>query len=242
MGDSEDFAYQPMSWAEGDTKDEIVVTFNGEATKGKITSDKKTIYGVPGFPFNMTWITPEEAYIINNREKEPVSAPKAPYPLQPGKLGKFAFISGPPGSGKSTFAGLIAKNHKWIHYEGDGFMLGFNPYVFPNETQVDARSDKPALIGEGMSARLGAVMGFFSNQWQLDTNVTTDRFPTDHYYNLMAEDILKERQRIGGDWMSAFAVKKRLDRDMLRKVLGDDLIFVVLDISLEVVIDYLGGR
>ena len=70
-----------------------------------------------------------------------------------GNLGKFVFITGPPGAGKSTIAGIIAKNHGWVNYEGDGFIFGFNPYVFPNESQVDARSDKPALIGKGMFGR-----------------------------------------------------------------------------------------
>ena len=70
-----------------------------------------------------------------------------------GKPGKLVFISGPSGAGKSTVAGMIAKKHEWIHYEGDGFLFGFNPYVFPNESQVDARSDKPALIGKGMFGR-----------------------------------------------------------------------------------------
>ena len=89
-----------------------------------------------------------------------------------GKLGKFAFITGPPGSGKSTVGGIIAKNHDWTYYEGDGFLLGFNPYVFPNESQVNARSDKPALIGEGMSARVIALVEYFTNQEQLSANVT----------------------------------------------------------------------
>ena len=137
---------------------------------------------------------------------------------------------------------MIAKNHEWVNYEGDGFIFGFNPYVFPNESQVDARSDKPALIGEGMSARALAIKAFFGNQFQLALNLTTDRSQSDHFFTLMAEDILKERQRIGGDWIVSYAVAKRVDRDFLRKILGEDLIFVVLDISLDLVIERLSGR
>ena len=99
-----------------------------------------------------------------SRAKEPVCAPNVPYPLQPGVLGKISFISGPPGAGKSTIAGIIAKKEDWIFYEGDGFLFGFNPYVFPNESQVDARSDKPALIGEGILARGWAIVEFGDNQ------------------------------------------------------------------------------
>jgi len=114
--------------------------------------------------------------------------------------------------------------------------------VFPNESQVNARSDKPALIGEGMSARVVALVEYFANQEQLSANVTQDRSPTDHYYTLMAKDILKERKRVGGDWVVVYAMAKRADRDVIRKVLGDDLIFVVLDISLELVKERLKGR
>lgn len=159
-----------------------------------------------------------------------------------GKPGKLVFVSGPSGAGKSTVAGMIAKKHEWIHYEGDGFLFGFNPYVFPNESQVDARSDKPALIGEGMAARFLALKAGFENQIQLALNLTTDRSPTNNVLTLMANDILKERQRIGGDWIVSFAIAKRVDRDFLRKVLGKDLIFVVLDISLGLVIERLSGR
>ena len=159
-----------------------------------------------------------------------------------GKLGKFAFITGPPGSGKSTTGGIIAKDHDWVNYEGDGFTFGFNPYVFPNESQVDARSDKPALIGEGMLARGWAIVEFGDNQMKRFANITTDRSPTDRFYNLMSEDILKERKRVGGDWIVTYAVAKRADRDVIRKVLGEDLIFVVLDISLDLVIERLEGR
>ena len=158
------------------------------------------------------------------------------------KPATLVILMGLPGSGKSTTGGIIAKDHDWVNYEGDGFSFGFNPYVFPNESQVDARSDKPALIGEGMSARGLAIVEFFVNQMQRFANITTDRSPTDRYYNLMSKDILKERERVGGDWIVTYAVAKRADRDVIRKVLGEDLIFVVLDISLELVIERLEGR
>ena len=59
-----------------------------------ITPDKKKIYGGPGILalLNITRITPEEAEIINKREKEPVSAPKVPYPLQPGNYSQCEFL------------------------------------------------------------------------------------------------------------------------------------------------------
>jgi len=241
--DYESYAKQPIYFVGGENNT-VEITLNGETATAEISEDKKTITGGPGpLASNpLKWVTPEEGDIIRNREKEPISAPKVPYPLRPGKVGKIAFISGPPGSGKSTISGIIAKKEKWVYYEGDGFLLGFNPYVFPNESQVDARSDKPALIGPGMAERGGALVQFFRNQNQLGQNKTNNRRPTDHYYNLMAEDIKRERNRVGGDWICAYAMGKRLDRDIFRKVIGEDLIFVVLDISLDLVKERLKGR
>ena len=39
----------------------------------------------------------------------------------------------------------------------------------------------------------------------------------------IANDVLKQRQRIGGDWSIAFAIFSRKQRDIIRKILGPDL-------------------
>ena len=49
--------------------------------------------------------------------------------------------------------------------------------------------------------------------------------------NQSAYDILKQRKRIGGNWSVDFAVFSRKQRDGLRKILGSDLIFIVLNMS-----------
>ena len=47
----------------------------------------------------------------------------------------------------------------------------------------------------------------------------------------MANDVLKQRKRIGGDWSIAFAVFSRKQRDIIRKILGPDVIFMVLNLT-----------
>ena len=47
----------------------------------------------------------------------------------------------------------------------------------------------------------------------------------------IANDILKQRQRIGGDWSIAFGISSRKQRDIIRKILGPDVIFMVLNIT-----------
>jgi len=234
-----------MCW-QGKGKKTIVISLDWDTAEATVSDDGLTISGGPSWfrdPSNvMTWIPPEEAEVIRNRPKEPASAPKVPYPLNPGNLGKIALITGPPGSGKSTAAGIIAKKHHWIFYEGDGFLLGFNPYVFPNESQVNARSDKPALIGPGMYDRVVALGEFGKNQEARRNNETRDRSPTDRYLRMMAKDVKRERERVGGDWVFVFAIGRKLDRDVFREVIGDDLINVVLEISLDLVKKRLSGR
>ena len=50
---------------------------------------------------------------------------------------------------------------------------------------------------------------------------------------LCAYDIIKQRKRIGGNWSVDFAVFSREQRDSLRKILGSNLIFIVLNMSKE---------
>ena len=59
---------------------------------------------------------------------------------------------------------------------------------------------------------------------------------------IIAEDIFKQRKRIGGDWSVDFAVFSRKQRDMLRKILGPDLVFIVLNMTVECQKERLIGR
>ena len=80
-----------------------------------------------------------------------------------------------------------------------------------------------------------------ANGQQLEANLTTDRSPTFHYYRLMAEDIRKERERVGGNFIVANHISERCSRDIFREVL-DDAIFVVLDIPNDLLKDRLKNR
>ena len=51
------------------------------------------------------------------------------------------------------------------------------------------------------------------------------------FLGIMGRDIGKQRQRLGGDWAIAQAVMNRLQRDAMRKELGPDLVFIVLNMN-----------
>ena len=54
-----------------------------------------------------------------------------------------------------------------------------------------------------------------------------------NFYKHVAMNVKHEKERIGGDWIVAQAVPKRSLRDLIRKHLGPDLIFVILNLSKE---------
>merc|ERR1711997_1394574 len=78
----------------------------------------------------------DELYLMSEEEFEelvnagdPVEAMKCPYKIQPENKGKFLWISGPPGAGKSTSAQFLSRNSGFVYYEGDCIMRDANPYV-----------------------------------------------------------------------------------------------------------------
>jgi len=242
--ESEDEAMLEMVWEVGEQENKVMITLNNETKEATISADRKTITGGPGMLLHseLTWVPPDEAEQIRNRPKEAVTCPSVPHPLQPGKPGKLLFLSGPPGTGKSTMASLISERENRVFYEGDGFFLGFNPYISPGEDQVKCRSEKPALIGPGMKERLKGMFDYFGFTMTVARERTVrnrrgkaskpiDHSGKDRFLQLMAEDIARERMRVGGDWVVAFAVYDREDRDIFRKVLGNEVIFVLLDLD-----------
>ena len=64
----------------------------------------------------------------------------------------------------------------------------------------------------------------------------------DEFYKAMAADIMKEKTRLGGNWVVAFAIPDRQDRDVLREVLDEEAIFVVLDLEESLLREHLAEK
>ena len=57
---------------------------------------------------------------------------------RPERQGKIIWLSGPPGSGKSTTCQLMAKNNGYNYYEADAILQLTNPFV-------DICADNPTM-------------------------------------------------------------------------------------------------
>ena len=80
----------------------------------------------------------------------------------------------------------------------------------------------------------------WDNPAEWDKNVVNEVMET--VSEDVANDILKQRQRIRGDWSIAFPAFTRKQRDIIRKVLGPDVIFMVLNLTNDCIKKRLAAR
>jgi len=155
----------------------------------------------------------------------------SPHKLQPDRKGKLLWISGPPGMGKSTSALFLSKKLGYVYYEGDFFMMHSNPYLASDiEEPIQGFFKQNFLKGvpqERIDAVHNATADFMAMLHGNDYNME----PIKIVYKEMCKEILKERNRLGGDWAVAQAIPTRQMRDYCKELLGSDLIFVVLNMS-----------
>ena len=136
--------------------------------------------------------------------------------------------------GKSTSAQLLAREAGYVYYEADCFTQLKNPYIplhTDNPSMAQVRQ-KP-LRGPGAAERkqlyslandcFGAIMA--GQQYDKAAFLTV--------YEAMAEDIRRERARIGGDWAIAHVVLKKEDREAIKRCLGSQVYIVNLVMTTE---------
>ena len=175
---------------------------------GVISNDCRTITlkGHHGMIFTMELIDETEAKGLKDaaeNDKDPADAPPSHYTLRPGHVGKLVFISGAPGFGKSTTARRLMEKEVFVYYEGDCFLFHKNPYLPPGENSViDALMAAKSLKGVPEERRDGVRNG--GKEWAKVMKGEED-YNLETFYSLMCEDIIKERKRIGGDWVVAKA-------------------------------------
>ena len=160
-----DFPDYPIAWHEkstwrygnyGETNAKIFQATGNRFYNVKI-KNWYTVYGVlnkegtklyvEGFATNIPAHDPYYLLeLISDEELEQFKAnrqsahsPICPYVVpNPDSIGKLIWISGPPGSGKSTTAQIFARDHGFIHYQVDCFNNCVNPFT-------DVNADSPTL-------------------------------------------------------------------------------------------------
>ena len=223
-------------WYQRRDSDTILLEWDGQITTGEISRDGTTI--TVGNSTELIEVSIEEANQLNL--KDSVLAPPSPY-MVGRPLGRFVFLSGPPGAGKSSIAAWMAANANYVYYDGDGFLAGVNPYTPPKaEEPTLATQEQHPLVGPGMHNRLKAVAGFgqqFNAVIGDFSQVNVEDIQ--NFFFSLCDDIVTERKRLGGDWVLAFAIPDVASRDILRGLLGPEMVFVVLELSPELQAQYI---
>ena len=164
----------------------------------------------------MKWITEEEAQALED-EGDPITAPPGDYKIQPDYQGKFLWLTGSPGVGKSTSAMLLGKNHGYVYYEGDCFAGVKNPYVPKDaENPSTAQLYQKPLRGEGQEKRRKVVVKGMNACMEMIKGKDFEIEEFREFYSCMCEDIIRERKRIGGDWVVASVAFTRALRHHIR--------------------------
>lgn len=202
---------------------------------GAITED-----GGKGFfsgvrEYDIERVTQTEIEEIEN-DFDQIEAPPGPYTLQPHIQGKLVWLSGSPGMGKSTSAQYLAKDHGFVYYEADAFGLLLNPFnTLESDNPSLATSSQRVLKGPGAEERVKitrTAMPIFQKIFVGEMEAL-DMEAMGAYYAAMARDIKIQRERIGGDWAVAHVVLYKEWRDIMREILGPDLVFINLKMSRE---------
>ena len=201
--------------------------------KGVLSEDGKTITA-PG-PFGIStgkWLSTEALKALQD-DRDDINDLPCPYPKQPEHQGKIIWLSGPPGVGKSCTAQFMAKHHGYVYLEGDAFISFVNPY-FPldaKEPSMELRNQKPL---KGYSDESMKILLPGSKEWsKIMKCMDYDEKLLIDFYREMAKFVLKEKQRMGGNWVVAQAVPTRSMREGVKEILGDQCTFVTLQLSEE---------
>ena len=174
----------------------------------------------------LDWISEEEYRIMN--DKDPADDIPNTYNPKQDQAGTILWLCGSTGMGKTTTAKILQAEEGFIYYEGDCFMFGLNPYVgaAPKGTTQFGTKALSGIPSERTEVcRVTLVEGYTK---LLKGEEVNDKIWED-FYELLCKDILREREKLGGNWVVTQAVYSRTARDIIREKMGDSLILVVLE-------------
>jgi len=175
----------------------------------------------------------DEDYAAFRDRADLADAPSNHYKIQPEFQGKLLWVSGAPGLGKSTTGLYLSRTADYVYYEADAFLWNANPYVPPDVDEADLATMRFKPLKGVPQDRIDAVNKSTKDFVKLIKVEEYDIEGVKGFYTAMCKDIMSERKRIGGNWVVVQAVPTRILRDHVKKELGPNLNFVVLNMSKE---------
>ena len=194
--------------------------------------NRLTFYGLTQCVDVLEWISDEalQEYIATG---DPADAMPHQYQMNPGREGKLVWLSGAPGLGKSTSGMLLARNEGYVYYEADAFGANMNPYVSTEVEEPTLAMITQQFLKGVPQDRIDKVFEGVQQLRDFSQGKHIDFEKLCNYYTSLSENIKSEQKRIGGNFAIAHAAATRKIRDHLRKILGPNVIFVVLYMSKE---------
>lgn len=181
---------------------------------------------------SFNWMS-EEDYAAFKDSGDPADAPPNHYKIQPDYIGKLLWVSGAPGLGKSTSGLVLSKIAGYVYYEADAFGAHVNPYIPPDVDEPSLATAKQTPLKGVPQDRIEAVQGGVKDFIAMVDGKDFEIKNVEGFYTALCKDIVTERKRMGGDWVVAQAVPTKALRDHIKKQLGPNLIFVVLNMTKE---------
>ena len=170
--------------------------------------------------------------ILEDRAHEDTIVPPGFTP-QPANQGKILFLSGPPGAGKSTTGQYLAKQKGWVYYEADCFASAVDPFIPLDVDEPSlAQMKQKAIKGRSVEI-LESMKTCFPEFEKMIKHMPYDVENVKPFFRILAQDIVRHKQRLGGNFAVAQAVPTRVLRDCMKDIFGPQGIFVVLLLTKE---------
>ena len=216
---------------------DIEITFRGGKWQvhGVVSNEGKTIIVWDGKTNQLDhyeWMS-EKDYQIFKDIGDSWDAPASHYKTEPDNVGKLIWITGAPGTGKSTAAQMLSKMFGYVYYEGDSFIQMVNPYINPNADEptnaVELQKRLKGIPQDVVDAITKGNEAF--NAMRRGQNYKFE--DVIRRFDAQCANIANERRRIGGDWVIASGIYDKELRNRVVKNLGPDIVIVGLEIDRE---------
>jgi len=171
-----------------------------------------------------------EANVVSPKS-EVIEAPKKKRP-------RFVFVTGSSGSGKTSLSKGLKRENDFIHFDVDMWTNGGDPINNAGEAPMAEYTKN--LTPEIQNAIRTIVQKVYMNLW---SNRAPDPKGWEKFYDLVLGVYMKRKKELEGRHIIFdHAVYVRENRDYIRKILGDDLVFLLLDTSGELLYNRIEAR